>query len=113
MLIALCEQGPVRPSALAEHFDLDLSTVSRQIGALEAAGWVSREKDPADKRAQLARLSPEGNEVLQANLAARRALLAGLLTDWTDDERLEFARLLGRLNQSFTTHPATTPHGTC
>jgi DNA-binding MarR family transcriptional regulator len=100
LLFGTVEHGPVRPSALADSLYIDLSTVSRQLAALESSGWVARERDPDDRRAFLVRATDEGQRVLAANLAARRALLKDLLTDWSEDERLEFARLLGLLNKT-------------
>jgi DNA-binding MarR family transcriptional regulator len=107
LLFMLGEHGPTRPSALAEKIHIDLSTVSRQLASLEASGWVARERDQGDRRALLVRLSDEGRRVLDANLAARRAFLRELLTDWSEAERQEFARLLGRLNTTLDRHPAT------
>jgi DNA-binding MarR family transcriptional regulator len=113
VMFVLAEHGPIRPSSLADRIHVDLSTASRQLAGLEATGWVTREKDPADRRAQLVRLSEEGDRVLRANLAARRSLLRELLTDWTEAERTEFARLLGRLNKTFDAHAGTEPQGDC
>jgi DNA-binding MarR family transcriptional regulator len=100
LLFGAVEHGPVRPSALADSLHLDLSTVSRQLAGLENSGWVARERDPDDRRAFLVRATGEGRRVLEANLAARRDLLKDLLTDWSEGERLEFARLLGLLNKT-------------
>jgi DNA-binding MarR family transcriptional regulator len=100
LLIGATEHGPVRPSTLAEVLYLDLSTVSRQLAALETSGWIARDRDPDDRRAFLVRITDEGRQVLGVNLAARRAVLKDLLTDWSEDERMEFARLLGLLNKT-------------
>jgi len=98
LLYRIVENGPMRPSALAELVHADLSTVSRQLAGLESSGWVSRERDPDDRRASLVRATAEGQRVLKCNMAARKTMLRELLIDWTETERLEFARLLGRLN---------------
>lgn len=100
LMFGTVEHGPVRPSALADSLYIDLSTVSRQLAALETSGWVARERDPDDRRAFLVRATDEGRRVLGANLAARRALLKDLLTDWSEQDRLDFAHLLGRLNKT-------------
>ena len=106
LLYVMAEHGPARPSALADQVQVDLSTVSRQLAALESAGWVARERDPEDRRAFLVRVTAEGSRVLGCNLAARRTQLAKLLTDWTEAERHEFARLLGSLNNKLETRAA-------
>ena len=56
--------GPVRPSELADQMRLDLSTVSRHITSLVERGLLERTADPEDARAQLVRLTPDGEAVL-------------------------------------------------
>jgi len=74
LLVMVSEQAPLRLSDLAEQGELDLSTISRQIRDLVAAGLIARIPDPADGRA---------------------ALLS--LTEWTDEERDALADGLLRL----------------
>lgn len=42
--------GPVSPSQLAETTGMPTSTITRVIDRLEAAGYVHRHPDPADRR---------------------------------------------------------------
>lgn len=100
VLLRVAEQGPLRPSALADCLYVDLSTVSRQLVTLEGAGWVVRERDPEDRRAQLVRVTPEGVRVLECNHHARREVLAELLADWPDADRESFAAQLSRFNDA-------------
>lgn len=92
----LAERGRMRPSALAEALMLDLSSVSRQVAALEREGWVSRERDPADSRAALLDLTDAGVAVLAHVREARAAHLEQLLPDWDDEELAVFAAQLRR-----------------
>jgi DNA-binding MarR family transcriptional regulator len=92
--------GPARLTALAEDVCLDLSTVSRQVGALAAAGLVTRTADPTDRRAQLIEATPAGHEVFARNRERWLAALRDLLGDWTPEERREFARLFTRFNDA-------------
>ena len=89
-----------RLSALAGDAGLDLSTVSRQVAALEAAGLVTRTPDPTDRRATLIEVSPAGHEVLDSNRQRWHTALRELLADWTPQERTQFARLFGRFNDA-------------
>jgi DNA-binding MarR family transcriptional regulator len=100
LLLRIAEHGPARPSALADSLYLDLSTVSRQLGALEVAGWVARERDAGDRRAQLVRVTPEGERVLELNHRARRDLLDEILTGWPAHDQAAFAAHLARFNES-------------
>ncbi|HEY8284264.1 MAG TPA: MarR family transcriptional regulator [Chloroflexota bacterium] len=98
-------RGPLGIAALAEAFQVDISTASRQISTLESKGLVSRRSDPTDARVSLLRTTPSGIEQYQATRAARLALFEALLVDWTTEERLEFAAYLARLNHAIRRRP--------
>ena len=100
ILCKLSDEGPQRLGALANAFGLDPSTITRQVQALEQAGWVRRESDPADGRASLLDLSDEGSRVLSATRERRRQRLNEALADWPEDEYEEFGRLLEKFNIS-------------
>ena len=99
--------GPTRLSALADGLRLDLSTISRQVHALEAAGLVGRTTESTDRRASLIAATDRGREIYNRNRAVQQAALRDLMSDWTDAERDEFARLLTRFNDTIASrHPA-------
>jgi DNA-binding MarR family transcriptional regulator len=100
LLGQIVTEGPARLSALAEHEFLDLSTVSRQVAALEAANLVARTTDTADRRASVIAATEFGSEVFSRNREIWLAALRDLLADWSPEERSEFARLFTRLNDS-------------
>lgn len=103
LLSRVAVDGPFRLSALATDVSLDLSTVSRQVAALENAGLVRRFQDPSDKRASLVEVTALGQEVFAENRDRWLAIWEELLADWTPQERREFAALFTRLNQSLST----------
>jgi DNA-binding MarR family transcriptional regulator len=92
--------GPGRLSTLAGNLCVDLSTVSRQVAGLEAAGLVRRTSDPTDRRASLIEATETGVEVFTRNKDKWLGALRELLADWTSAERQEFARLFARLNEA-------------
>jgi DNA-binding MarR family transcriptional regulator len=98
VLWAIAERGPLRPSALAGHLCLDLSTVSRHLSGLETAGFLARETDPGDRRAHLIRVSPAGEQALADDHEARLAGLSVLLEDFSEAERQRFLRCLVHFN---------------
>jgi DNA-binding MarR family transcriptional regulator len=51
--------GPLSPSALARHAGLHPATMTGIIDRLERGGWVTRERDPSDRRAVVIRTLPE------------------------------------------------------
>jgi DNA-binding MarR family transcriptional regulator len=92
--------GPARISTLAGDLCVDLSTASRQVAALEAAGLVTRTPDPTDRRASLIQATETGSEVFAGTRGRWLAALRDLLADWTSAERREFARLFARFNEA-------------
>jgi len=80
--------GPLSPSTLARHAGLHPATITGILDRLEKAGWVARERDPADRRAVTVRALPDrGREIYQlfAGMnSAMDAICAGY-----DEEQLE------------------------
>ena len=93
----LADLGPCRPSDLAAALGVDASTITHRIQALERGGLVERVTDPADGRACIVRLSPDGEGALIRLRAARRALFERLLAGWDDRERGDLAAGLDRV----------------
>jgi DNA-binding MarR family transcriptional regulator len=107
LLGRIVTDGPARLSVLADDVCLDLSTVSRQVAALEAAHLVQRATDSADRRASVITATDTGSEVFLRNREIWLAALRDLLADWSPTERSEFARLFTRLNDTIAAHPGT------
>lgn len=103
IMARLADDGPQRLGALASGFGLDPSTITRQVQSLEKAGLASRQTDPADRRASILELTTEGREVLKQTREYRRERLHAVLSDWTDQDRQEFGRLLAKFNESMDT----------
>lgn len=96
--------GPVRLTELATALGLDPSSVSRQVSAVEKAGYVRREPDPSDGRATRLVLTEQG-EAAAASVQEKRAQALKVLTrDWSDADHKELAALLARLNHDLTTN---------
>ena len=100
ILCRLVDEGGQRLGTLAQTFGLDPSTITRQVQALEQAGWVDRQPDPADRRAVLLDTTDEGRAVLMATRRQRREWLQLVLEDWPDADLDDFGRLLERFNLS-------------
>lgn len=109
VLTVLDADAPLRPSALAEVLHLDLSSISRQVAAVEREGWVSRSRDPLDSRAALLELTPAGRDVLARVRAGRVSELSSRLPGWTSDDLAAFAEQLRRFRHDLSTGPHTAP----
>ncbi|RKS71250.1 DNA-binding MarR family transcriptional regulator [Actinomadura pelletieri DSM 43383] len=82
--------------AVAERLEIDPSTASRLVGHAIDAGLLSRRPSPVDARRANLGLTDAGRRVKQVADRFRRAYLDALMTDWSADERADFARLLTR-----------------
>lgn len=58
--------GPLRVSDLAARLRIDRSNVSRLCARMEAAGEITRARDPADGRAWRLQLTPAGERAAEA-----------------------------------------------
>ncbi|WP_037674032.1 MarR family winged helix-turn-helix transcriptional regulator [Streptomyces griseus] len=99
LLVRLEECGRQRATALAGYIGVGKATMSRQLRALEQLGLVTREPDPADGRAWLVDLTPEGRSRVGKVREARRARYVTQLSHWDRGEVAELARLLNQLNR--------------
>ena len=96
--------GPTGINDIADHLRLDASTVTRQVLAMEAAGYVTREKDVHDGRRAVVTTTPAGVTALTETRAARAEVYADVLADWSDEDRRLLGELLTRLNDDLDAH---------
>jgi DNA-binding MarR family transcriptional regulator len=100
VLATLRRAGPpyrLRPTDFAATLMLTTSGTTKRLDRLEAAGHITREPDPADRRGVLITLTDGGRELIDQaagrHLANEQRILAGL----TATERRELAGLLRKL----------------
>jgi DNA-binding MarR family transcriptional regulator len=101
---------PRRVSALADCVHSDVSTVSRQVSTLVGHGLLEKLSDPDDGRAQVVRLSDEGQALLADIAQQRTEWFRTLMDDWTPEQASEFAACLERFGAAVEAsgehHPA-------
>lgn len=105
ILAALHGEGPARLSTLSSVTHLEAPLVSREIRQLEAEGYVSRVADPDDGRAVIVATTELGRETYLRFRSTTDAIIAETFSDWTDDELVELAQVLERLEDVFTRVP--------
>ncbi|MFJ9466877.1 MarR family winged helix-turn-helix transcriptional regulator [Streptomyces caniferus] len=112
LLNRLDQEGPMGVKALAAGMGIDSSTVTRQVAPLVDSGLVSRATHPEDGRAVVLQLSERGRTRLEEVRTSRRALMALVTEQWSEEERTAFTTLLTRFNASLSDITASlTPVG--
>jgi DNA-binding MarR family transcriptional regulator len=96
----LATMGPASTKALAMALNLDASTVTRQVTALESGGFIERRPDPSDRRSSTIVLTVEGRRTMAGVERERRQSIEALIGSWGERDRLTLGRALNRLNLS-------------
>jgi DNA-binding MarR family transcriptional regulator len=96
VLFVLRCSGALRLSDLANRLELDASTASRHVRALEQLGLVRRSPDPDDGRAFRVELTEQGIEQWEAGARRRMELLSAAMEGWSEDDVRTFERLMTR-----------------
>jgi DNA-binding MarR family transcriptional regulator len=101
VLAALRRAGPpyrLRPTDFAATLMLTTSGTTKRLDRLEAAGYITREPDPGDRRGVLITLTPQGRKLIDTaaakHLANERRILSGL----SATEQRQLASLLRKLS---------------
>jgi DNA-binding MarR family transcriptional regulator len=92
----LARHGPLSPGALARHAGLHPATMTGIVDRLERAGWVARDRDPADRRAVLIRPLRERGAELFRLYAGMNTAMDQLCAGYSDEELTLLADFLRR-----------------
>ncbi|MET7905281.1 MarR family transcriptional regulator [Streptomyces sp. NPDC005336] len=98
LLSRLDAEGAMSIGQLADAFQLDVSTVNRQTGALLRGGLLERIPDPDGGLARKLRATPLGADRMAAERECRQTSLARLLASWTPEDVARFEEVLTRFN---------------
>src|SRR3954447_1663542 len=107
ILRTLQQDGPQNVSAIADGLNLDGSTVTRQVTALQKDGLIERQRDPRDGRGTVIEATRLGLHQVDAVREARRALYGTVLRDYSPQERRELAETLERFTAALDAHLRT------
>jgi DNA-binding MarR family transcriptional regulator len=101
LLHQIISHGAARVKDLADKFQLDISTVSRQVSALEHKGYVYRIPDPLDGRAYSLQITELGLKEFKEYQQIRYSRLSEIMKNWSNEEQEMFGQLLKKYNYSF------------
>jgi DNA-binding MarR family transcriptional regulator len=96
MLAALRDQGELPQTVLCDRMKTTQNTVVTWLNELEDAGYVTRLRDPDDRRKHNVALSEKGVAALERAETELRRLEDEALTGLTADERTQLRRLLAK-----------------
>lgn len=85
---------------VAALFTVNASLISRQVQALEQAGYLAFSSDPEDHRAWRVALTPVGAEEHRRLHEHGVGRYVSFVADWEDDEAATFTRLLSKFEAS-------------
>ncbi|MGW1772117.1 MarR family transcriptional regulator [Streptomyces sp. NPDC002104] len=88
--------GPLSPTALARRAGLHAATTTGVLDRLERAGWVSRDRDPADRRSVLVRALRDRNAELLGLFAGMNSSVDRICADYEDADLERLADFLHR-----------------
>jgi len=97
-LSRLADQPVQTQQALAKSIGYDKSRLIPLLDTLQADGLLTREPDPADRRARTITLTPEGTARLKATKTAIHAMEEDLLAPLSSAQKQTLFTALKRLN---------------
>jgi DNA-binding MarR family transcriptional regulator len=86
VLATLAQQDGCRSGDLAERLGISPGSMTRLVEVLVAAGWVNRERDDSDHRAQRLLLTDEGRRLLASIRADGTSKLRERMSHLSSDE---------------------------
>lgn len=98
VLLEIVLTGSIGAGELAEALGLDRGALSRQLGALEALGLVTRERGSGDRRAVVIHPTPDAVRRVQRIRTSARTAFRERLAAWPRGDLEELARLLANLS---------------
>ncbi|GAB2643099.1 MarR family winged helix-turn-helix transcriptional regulator [Nocardia goodfellowii] len=100
LLTRLELDGSLSLRELSEAFQLDVSTINRQVGAMLKQGLVERVTDPDGGIARKIQASAKGLELLAHDRAQSREGIGAVVGDWDEADVEQLSKLVARFNAS-------------
>lgn len=102
VLARLARNEGVKQTVLADILEVSPITLARQIDRLEAGGWVKRQPDPQDRRANRLYLTETAGPVMEELKSRANESREEALEGLSDEERDTLVDLLTRVRENLT-----------
>ncbi|MDP5226617.1 MULTISPECIES: MarR family transcriptional regulator [Arthrobacter] len=97
---------------IAQKLGISSPVLSRHLAELEERGFIRRDRDPQDRRAQLLEVTPAGQEQLAHAEELRAQTLVSLLGEWSEEQAQDCRSHLAGLASALRTHKRATTQPT-
>lgn len=101
ILFQLNTNGSMTMKEIARRINRDKSTTTVLIRKLEKEGFIKRESDGNDRRNTIITLTEKGKNYNEQTAEISKELLQTFYKDFTEEEKLEFCRLLEKVVGNF------------
>jgi DNA-binding MarR family transcriptional regulator len=108
-LMTLRDFGPLRMGELSEREHVKLPTVTSLVDKLERLELVERQRDPDDRRAVIAALTPKGRALIEEIAHIRNQHLAELLVQLPEEEKAALRAAIPVLQRLLAIDPQKAP----
>jgi DNA-binding MarR family transcriptional regulator len=105
LLGLLHDHGAMAQRDLSSRMDVDPSILVTLLNPLEAEGYLSRERDTADRRRHVVSITPAGEQQLVRAAQAQRNAEDELFARFTDAQRSQLRDLLLTLRDQLAANP--------
>jgi len=96
-LMALYYKDGINQEELARNHRYDKATIARAVQKLENEGYVSRQRDPADRRAFLVYLTDKGRQIMPDMKRIASGWQEEMLSGFEEDEQAAVNSFLERM----------------
>ena len=95
----------IAASELSKQLYVTPAAITHLLNPLEDAGFIIREKDPADRRYVLISLSDEGKKTAKSLVMGVEEILEGLVNFLGEENSNELILLISKMLEYFSIHP--------
>ena len=96
LLSYLASKSPCRQKELAEYFEIDPAAVCRMLDAMEKGGFIRRQTDEGNRRADLVELTEKGTAAYKTWMMYGRSMEERMLKGFSEQEKSQFADYLSK-----------------